>query len=224
MKKSRLLITLGFVSLIFLTLQVSAESRNRVVVFANSIDGALASDFYGFLRNNGMEVVYVNASSFQNYMSDKFIVILGGQNAPEGVGGIVREILSDNEQGMLLASNTSRRMFVKTNVWTQGQVVRVIAGYEKEQTREAWIENKGALAHGIRSLSTTTVASEETCESFCVDLGYSTGVCRMSPSECRLRGKDEVYEHKGDQFCRYRTGHDDTCCCIVVKQRIPIAD
>lgn len=191
-----------------------AESKNRVVFLANSVDGALAGDFIGFLGNQGVEVLRVNASEFRDVSGEEFIIILGGQNAPEGVGSIVGEVLDGREQEGLLSSNASRSMFVKASVWREGQVVRVFAGYEREQTRLAWVDNQDLVARALGSTSTTLGVSGG-CDGFCRSAGYSAGVCRINPAACRTRGSGEVYKQLGDRYCVYRSGHEDTCCCVV---------
>ncbi len=69
--------------------------KPQAVVLANSIDRALASDLYGFLRNQGIEIIEATAANFDSYKSSaRFIIILGGPDAPEGIGAIVKSILS----------------------------------------------------------------------------------------------------------------------------------
>lgn len=133
---------IALLAMILLAAAVQAKSQNSIVLLANSIDFEENADFYGFLTNSGINVIYAGADNFSDYKGEKFIVILGGQNAPEGIGEIVNGLLSEDEKESLLESTTSKKMFTKTNVWEQGQVVRILAGYEKEQTREMADERK----------------------------------------------------------------------------------
>ncbi len=124
--------------------------KPRAVVLANSIDRALAADFYGFLRNQGIEIIEATAANFDAYKSSaRFIIILGGPNAPEGVGDIVRGILSEEEQ-KFLRTRGNRKMYVKTNIWRTGQVVRIIAGSGRDQTQEEWQANREDVGRRIR--------------------------------------------------------------------------
>ncbi|RMF89121.1 MAG: DUF3344 domain-containing protein, partial [Methanobacteriota archaeon] len=66
-------------------LDVKLPPKPRVVVLANSIDYSLASDFIQFLESKGLEVIHATADDFDQYRTQKFIVILGGPDAPEGV-------------------------------------------------------------------------------------------------------------------------------------------
>jgi len=110
--------------------------EDRIVVLANSIDYELSSDFFEFLGNKAMKVIRVDASNFDEYKKEKFIVILGGPDAYEGVGDVVRQVLGSNEQSYLRTPG-KRRMYVKTNIWIEGQRVSVIAGYNRYQTQTA---------------------------------------------------------------------------------------
>lgn len=113
----------------------------RIVLLANSIDYDLASDFFMFLENKGLEVVRATAADFDQHKGEKFIVILGGPDAYEGVGEIVQEVLSTTEQDSVRESG-ARKMYVKTGVWAPGQRVTVLAGSDREQTREAHRANR----------------------------------------------------------------------------------
>ncbi len=121
------------------------EERPRIVVLANTIDQSLASDFFGFIENKGIEVIQANTSYFEQYKKDKFIVILGGPDAGEGVGDVVKEVLEDDEKEYLRAPG-NRRIYVKTNVWATGQKVMVIAGSGRNQTKIAHEENRDQVA------------------------------------------------------------------------------
>ncbi|MFH1788138.1 MAG: hypothetical protein ABH834_02005 [Candidatus Altiarchaeota archaeon] len=206
-------IALSF-AVFLLACSVSAKSQFKVVVVANSLDWEAGKEFYGFLGNKGMDVVRVNASDFADYSAEKFVVILGGQNAPEGVGDIVKGVLTEAEQSSLLASESSAKMFVKTNVWATDQVVRVFAGYGREETAGAWKAHKEDVAEEL-IVDSESSSGKVSCESFCMDIGYASGECRINPGECRNKGDREVYKKRGDVYCRYRTGHRDTCCCVV---------
>ncbi len=124
-----------------------AAAKPRIVVLANSIDYNLATEFFGFLRNNGIEVINTNAQDFERYKAERFIVILGGPDAYEGVGAIVQSpgLLTSEEQNYVRTKG-NRKMFVKTNVWTQGQRVFIIAGSNRFHTQNAHLENRESVS------------------------------------------------------------------------------
>lgn len=123
--------------------------KPEIVLLANSIDYSPSINFIAFLKNNDMDVIYVNAQDFSKYKTEKFIVILGGPDSYEGVGEIVQEVLDDTEAAFLRTLG-NHRMYVNVNVWRTGQVVLVIAGSGREFTRESTNENQAAVVHGIK--------------------------------------------------------------------------
>ncbi len=144
MDKTRvILVTL----LLLLGVGIAAGTKPRVIVLANSIDFELATDFFGFLGNMGIEVIHSTAGDFEQYKEEKFIVILGGHEAYEGVGDIVKGILTPQEMKYIWTQG-NRKMYVKTNVWTNGQVVRVIAGSDRYQTKKSHEENRDNVSSG----------------------------------------------------------------------------
>jgi ribosomal protein S11 len=116
--------------------------KPKVVVVANSIDFDMAIDFLMFLKNKGIRVVHASASDFNAlYKNEKFVVILGGPEAYEKVGGLVREVLPEDEQNAIRQSG-SRNVYIKTDVWNAGQKVIVIAGSDRDQTKTTHQENR----------------------------------------------------------------------------------
>ncbi len=119
--------------------------KPKIVVLANSIDYSLASDFFGFLENRGLDVVHAAATDFDQYKNEKFIVILGGPDAPEGVGEIVQGILTMAE-GSSIRESGARVKYTKTSVWAQGQRVSIIAGAGRQETAQSHAENRDSVA------------------------------------------------------------------------------
>jgi hypothetical protein len=126
-----------------------SSSKPKAVLLANSIDYELAGDFNALLKNSGIEVIYTDAANFHEHDKNKFIVILGGPDAYEGVGEIVQEVLSENEQSQIREGG-NRKMYVKTKVWTTGQVVMVIAGTDRVETQKTGQENKVGVKNKVK--------------------------------------------------------------------------
>ncbi|MFH0861985.1 MAG: hypothetical protein V1875_03045 [Candidatus Altiarchaeota archaeon] len=120
----------------------------RVVVLANSVDGGLAHDFYGYLEGRGIEVVRVDAGAFDKLKDTPFIVVLGGQNSPEGVGAIAGGIL-DAEQKRSILSSGARGAFERDGAFASGQKVFLFAGYGAQDTKAAWLDGMGRVADSI---------------------------------------------------------------------------
>ncbi len=105
-----------------------------------------------------METVRATAEDFDQYKTERFIVVLGGPDALDGVGGIVQEILDEGEKGMIRQEG-NRLMIVKIDPWNQlsGQHVTILAGSDRNETKKAHEENRNKTAKGIED----TYSSEE---------------------------------------------------------------
>jgi WD40 repeat protein len=121
--------------------QTLPPKKPKVTVLANSIDYDLGTDFTGFLNDFGFEVIRATASGFEDYEADGAIIILGGPDAPEGVGEIVQVVLSEEEVNAIREPG-ARRIYVKTNFWASAQKVIVLAGSDRNQTKAAHEENR----------------------------------------------------------------------------------
>jgi len=61
----------------------------------------------------------------------------------------------------------------------------------------------------IAKPKTTTTVKKKTCNSYCKNIGYEGGECRLNGLECRVR--NEVKTVYGGRLCP--TARLDTCCC-----------
>ncbi len=152
------------VLLLLLGVSVVNGGSPRMVVLANSIDTNLAAEFFDFWMRNGVEVILTNvnreeeAYQFDQYKDENLIIILGGPDAYDGVGEIVQERLSEQEQNMIREGN--QRMYVKTDPWgiNTNQLVVILAGLDREFTKKSHEENRYNVASmaGISILTSTT--------------------------------------------------------------------
>ncbi|MGC1122507.1 MAG: caspase family protein [Candidatus Methanofastidiosia archaeon] len=122
--------------------------NESMVLLINFIDRGLNSDFIDFLEGN-YNVTVVDASEFEPYRNSKYIVILGGNKAPEGVGDIVETILNEQEKNEI---GTEKRMLTKLNLWHEGQVVVLFAGPDREQTRVACQEGRNCYSSLLKAM------------------------------------------------------------------------
>ena len=118
----------------------------KVVVLANSIDGTMGQDFIQFITGLGYSVEKPAANEFRGYAQEKYIVILGGPDAYEGVGNISQQVLSPDEQA-LLRSRGVGGMYLKR--YSNGQLVLVFAGSDRELTRVAQETNRAKLQEAL---------------------------------------------------------------------------
>ncbi|WP_456321656.1 hypothetical protein [Palaeococcus sp. (in: euryarchaeotes)] len=105
----------------------------QVTLLSNDIDWAIkGTELKGKLESMGAMVTRVSASEFGSYKNSKLIVILGGPKAYDGVGDYVKQVLSEEEQQKII--NGEQGIFIKRDVWRNGQIVIVIAGQGRTET------------------------------------------------------------------------------------------
>jgi hypothetical protein len=121
------------------------ENRPSIIVLANSIDRSMASPVFAYLQDMGINLVHASARDFNQFKNDDFIVILGGPDAYDGVGEVVQEVLAEDEADFIRAPG-SLEMILKKDVWSKDQIVIVIAGQGRNQTKLAGEEKKEELA------------------------------------------------------------------------------
>lgn len=108
--------------------------KPKAILLANSIDFTRAKGLIEFLENNGFEVIHIGASDLNEYKTEKLIIILGGADAPDGVGSVVKSVLDEREQEL---TRLGVHYFLKENVWAPDQRVFVFAGKDRDQTKQA---------------------------------------------------------------------------------------
>lgn len=129
---------------------ISCNPGEPIVLVANSIDSNLNSGIIDSLAEE-RDVIRVHPSEFESYKTSTYLVILGGTKAPEGTGDIVDSILTEKERITLQEGG----MLVKLNVWHSRQVTIIMAGPEREKTREVFeenTENVSSLLEGIETV------------------------------------------------------------------------
>lgn len=106
----------------------------KAILLANEIDYTRASDLIEFLNLNGYEVVHITAGDITKYRTETLIIILGGADARDGVGDIVKHILNDEEEEL-----TRQKIcwFLKKEVWAANQRIFIFSGRDRDETAEA---------------------------------------------------------------------------------------
>ena len=108
--------------------------KPRAILLANTIDYSRSESLVTYLEENGFEVIRIAASEIEQYKTEELIIILGGADAPEGVGDVVKTILDDREEEL---TRQSGRYFLKTDVWAPDQRVFIFAGKDRDETKQA---------------------------------------------------------------------------------------
>jgi DNA-binding beta-propeller fold protein YncE len=159
------------------------ENKPKITNVANSIDKSLGSEFFEYMENQGLEIVQLNATEFEQKKDEKFVVILGGPDAPEGIGEIVQEVLNESEQEQVRQSE-AMEMYVKEDVWATGQMVVILAGSTRQQTREAARENRVQVASNAEDVAfKLSLTNDTVTKDFNDETSFTKKDCNMDPPE-----------------------------------------
>jgi hypothetical protein len=118
---------------------LSAQERKtpQGVIVANPDTYEMAKiGIIKFLEGGNVRVVRVGASEFENYKSEPYIIFLGGPNEPEGIGDLIKELLTPEELAKASEAG-NEKMFIKDGKWAKDQYVMVFAGADKNAVRNA---------------------------------------------------------------------------------------
>ena len=121
------------------------------IVVANTIDTHLSSDTFSLLESL-YSVQVVHPGEFDTETNSPQILFLGGASAPEGTGALVTSFLSPQEIRLIEEEGA---ILVKLNIWTDDQVVIVIAGVDRQQTASLcreYIQALPSLLNSIRAV------------------------------------------------------------------------
>ena len=118
----------------------------KVTLLGNSIDLSLAGKLVNYLKKEGIIVHITNASNFSNYKKGQRIIILGGQNAYNGIGNIVTNITSNKIKAEILNGSDYMK---KDSVFYPGDIIYLFAGKDRYATKKAWKENYKEVATDI---------------------------------------------------------------------------
>lgn len=147
MLKEEVLYTVTSLLLITIALVPVANAETpQLVLVANSVDFEMNRDIVDFLQQS-FEVIVVSGYEFDGYKRSQRILILGGPDAYEGVGGLVREVLTPGWQESLRNTKGKRNIYLQNDVWRDDQVVLVVAGYDREDTMTVAKEWKNPLMY-----------------------------------------------------------------------------
>ena len=138
--KTLTVVAAGMVLCIMFGSQTIAQGQVLVIV-ANQDGYKLAENWIEFLKNESVPYKLTNPAEFETHKKEKFIAILGGPNEPEGVGEIVKQLLTKEEQDWVGKPGNSR-IYLKENVWREGQKVLIFAGSDKEMAAKARTGNR----------------------------------------------------------------------------------
>jgi len=126
---------------LFLSFQAFAQGGPSLIIVANDESYKLSENWIEFLRNESVPYRQTKPAEFEKYKNEKFIAILGGPSEPGGVGEIVKQVLTKEEQEFVSKPGSSR-MYLKENTFAPGQKILVFAGADREAAGKARVANR----------------------------------------------------------------------------------
>ncbi|MBU7042762.1 MAG: DUF255 domain-containing protein [Theionarchaea archaeon] len=103
---------------------------SHIVIVSNSIDHS--TELISYMQNHH-QIITITPEEFPQYQTYEYYVLLGGPDAPEGMGEIVQGILSRNEQDYLRRTE-EYTLFIRV---INGKMFFVLAGADRENTHKA---------------------------------------------------------------------------------------
>jgi thiol:disulfide interchange protein DsbD len=103
---------------------------DTIVVVSNSID--YSPELIEYLEQD-FTVIAITADQLPEYSQYQYFIVLGGPDAPEGIGDLVKSVLSKREE-KFLRETEEYTMFIRVK---DGKSYFVLAGADREQTNLA---------------------------------------------------------------------------------------
>jgi hypothetical protein len=145
MKARKIFMILGMVAVLCLALAPIASAAELVVV-ATPESYAKAADWQKFLASKEISLKNVPPSDLTAFKNAQYVVLLGPLDEANGIKPLVEKALIKAEFDQMNQPGSSA-MFVKSNVWSQGQEVIIYTGSgdkgvetARKANRAEWID------------------------------------------------------------------------------------
>jgi cellobiose-specific phosphotransferase system component IIB len=119
----------------------TAKEKGKLIVVTNEVNYELDKDVISFISTRGVPIERISPADFGKYKTEKYILVLGGPNDGDGLGAIVKEVLSADEVNYVNQMG-NRKLYLKTNKWSDDQYILVIAGYDADATFRELVNGK----------------------------------------------------------------------------------
>jgi len=134
------------------------------------------------------------------------VILLLGYSYAENETGNGRQLIVATEETTDTGATTIITTTTTTSTGTTTTSVKTTT--TTTTTIAPLIVSKGKTVN-IAKPKTTKTVKKKTCNSYCKNIGYEGGECRLNGLECRVR--NEVKTVYGGRLCP--TARLDTCCC-----------
>jgi hypothetical protein len=132
--KKKIWIAASIELMLLLVFLNSAFAFDKLFIVANQTSLDLAKDFITMLNNESIPLA-IATDDFDKVKNAKHIVVLGGAKGQGSVDEFTKQILTAQEQES--GNQPGGKMFLKENVFTQGQTIIVFAGPDVASAADA---------------------------------------------------------------------------------------
>jgi hypothetical protein len=131
-RKSAIVVVMGL--MVLLTFMETAFAFDKLFIVTNQTALDMAKDFLTTLNNESIPLA-ITMDQIEKVKNEKYIIVLGGAKGPDGVNGFIRQILTTEEQKA--GSQPDGKIFIKENVFSQGQRIIVFMGPDEASAANA---------------------------------------------------------------------------------------
>jgi len=117
--------------------------ENKLIILANdrTFQSEQVRKWTTFLVTENLHLQHSTAQEFGNYKEEKYIVVLGGPNEGDGIGDIIKTLLTKEEQDWVNQPGYGK-MYIKHNVWQDDQTIIIFAGHDQKAADAARVASK----------------------------------------------------------------------------------
>ncbi len=119
----------------------TTKEKGKLIIVTNTINYELDKDVINFIATRGVAIERVSPADFEKYKTEKYILVLGGPGESEGLGDIVKQLLSADEVSFVNQMG-NKELYLKTDKFSPGQQIIVIAGCDADATFRQFVNSK----------------------------------------------------------------------------------
>ncbi len=125
--------------MLFVLAELSLASADKLFIVTNQKALDLAKDFISNLNNESIPLGIV-MDQFEKVKKEQYIIVLGGSRGAGSVDEFVKQVLTEQEQQA--GNQPGGKMFLKENIFAQGQVIVVFTGTDEAAAADARKNNR----------------------------------------------------------------------------------
>jgi len=146
LKMKRTPIVLISVVILLCVLLTQKAGAEELFIVATESTRQGSHNWFGFLESEEVPFNLLLPEEFGDYKEEKFIVIMGSINESKDIREILNQILTEGEVKWLSRKGNGN-LYLKSDIWTQGQKIAVVAGSDqsalekvRKVNKEGWYE------------------------------------------------------------------------------------